>query len=466
VIRMRVSRTSTTISNAEWRAVTPKRYASTTAGGVAAGNVDASLRESRRLGGVHTSASIVECLNRLGDALVRPYVRVFAWTVPAFRLTGYVGFVLAVAVVLALGTRAGLDPQVLTTVAAGGVVSFFALACATKLFGGSERLTFYHHALALGGVATAVAWAGDESVLRVMDVTVLGLGVFLACGRIGCLLTGCCHGRPARIGVRYRREHVRSGFPRGLTGVTLIPVQAVEALGAIVIVATGAAFVLAGARAGEALAWFVVGYAALRFTLEFARGDAGRWAALGFSEAQWTSAALLSGVVVAERLEWLPPHRWHALVTLAVLAAMAVAWVARRGRSPLIQQLRRPLEMLELADTLDLLLEQAAYVAPRSSSAGFHTVAVAEMAYGARLSASPILDHGPPLMHYAISGTDRPLSEAEAVALARTIRVLRHPGCSLELHRGTEDVYHFLVRPHASSRAQRRVKSKRAAKPS
>ena len=46
----------------------------------------------------------------------------------------------------------------------------------------------------------AVAGTAARSARRpspYLDATALGLGAFLACGRVGCTLAGCCHGRPA-----------------------------------------------------------------------------------------------------------------------------------------------------------------------------------------------------------------------------------------------------------------------------
>src|SRR5207253_2733687 len=118
---------------------------------------------------------------------------------------------------------------------------------------------------------------------------------FLAFGRVGCTMVGCCHGRPGRIGLCYREEHADEGFPRYLVGVRLVPVQALESLGVAAIVGVGVALVVAGSTSGTALAWYAAAYAVLRFFLEFLRGDAGRRYSWGFSEAQWTSL----GVAIA-----------------------------------------------------------------------------------------------------------------------------------------------------------------------
>ena len=57
-------------------------------------------------------------------------------------------------------------------------------------------------------VATVLLSLLDAPVLSYLDVTVLSLGLFLAWGRLGCLMAGCCHGRPQNWGVRYKGRNM------------------------------------------------------------------------------------------------------------------------------------------------------------------------------------------------------------------------------------------------------------------
>src|SRR4029078_7444481 len=115
--------------------------------------------------------------------------------------------------------------------AAATAVTFFVLAMATKVVTGAESLTFYHHAALALAKGAAVATIGGAPVRSALDLAAIGLGAFLACGRIGCLLVGCCLARPSSRGVRYVLEHAAEGFPGYLVGVRLVPVQAIEAAG-------------------------------------------------------------------------------------------------------------------------------------------------------------------------------------------------------------------------------------------
>ena len=86
-----------------------------------------------------------------------------------------------------------------------------------------------------------------------LDVTALGLGVFLTCGRCGCLMVGCCHGKPFRWGVRYGEAHAREGFPAVYVGARLFPVQALEAVIVAAVVSACAVAIVLGAPAGTAV---------------------------------------------------------------------------------------------------------------------------------------------------------------------------------------------------------------------
>src|ERR671920_1172293 len=135
-------------------------------------------------------------------------------------------------------------------------------------------------------------------VVAYLAPIVLGIGLTQAIGRVGCLMAGCCYGRPARWGVRYGVEHVAAGFPGSLVHARLTPVQLIEGVWSAGVVGTGSLLVVAGHPPGVALAWYVTGYGIGRFGCEFLRGDPSRRFVLGASEAQWT-AVVTTGAVCA-----------------------------------------------------------------------------------------------------------------------------------------------------------------------
>src|SRR6266536_430673 len=250
-----------------------------------------------------------------------------------------------------------------------------------------------------------VALAG-RPLLPYLDVTVLGVGLFLACGRVGCLMVGCCHGRPASWGVRYRDEHAAAGFPAYLVGVRLLPVQALESVWALAVSLAGAGLVLAGAAPGVALEWYLVAYAAGRFFLELVRGDAGRVYLLGFSEAQWTSLASPLAVTLAGAAAALPVRRRLAAVPS--------------------HRLLRPRHVREVAEAL---------AAPAHGRPAVTTTSL-----GIRVSAGA--------GRYALSSATGDMDEAAARVLARLIAQLRPQDGARDLTvaEGRWGVFHVLDR--------------------
>ena len=278
---------------------------------------------------------------------------------PVFRLCGYAGLAAALGTCAVVLAARGLPAWGTAVLGVTGVATFLALAMAVKVVTGRESLTYYHHEIAiLGACGLALTLAGLP-VRAGLDAACLALGAFLACGRIGCLAVGCCHGRPARWGVRYGPTHAKAGFPAELVGVRLAPVQGIEALAAAAITAGGLASVAAGARPGVALVLYVAGYGLARFVLEEIRGDTGRRRLAGFSEAQWTSLVLTTLAVVGAPAHTVLPTAAAATIGLAMVA------LSVRRRLPVARHApgREPVPRSSLAGV-------AVQVRPRRGQAG------------------------------------------------------------------------------------------------
>jgi hypothetical protein len=340
---------------------------------------------------------------------------------PAFRSCGLTGVALAVPAGVLLAAGAGADAGVMAAVSVAACAAFLALALGTKVLGGEERLVYYHHQAAVLGVAALVPWALGEPVLRYLDAAAVGLGVFLACGRVGCLLAGCCHGRPGDRGVRYGPAHAEAGFPAHLVGVRLVPVQALEAGAVLAIAGAGTVLMLDGARPGAALALYLTAYAVLRFGLELLRGDPVRPYAAGLSAAQWISLAIAACVPAAGAAGLLPAGPAHAAAAVALAAASgALAATAARRR------LLGARHVAELAAALD--------------GPGVH-----ETSLGIRISTGTTGG----TRHYSLSARAGPLSDEAAADIARVIGRLRHGGPAPDVVRGGGGTVHLVSRPAA-----------------
>lgn len=181
--------------------------------------------------------------------VLAPGVRPFAW--PGFVL---IGTVLALGVQLALGRSRGLP--------SGTVLALTLLACVVGVAGAKAYYLLTHRGRPGGVLASGMSVQGfvlasigtlalgsvtaDVPVGDVLDVTTPGLLAGMAVGRLGCLLGGCCAGRPTRS---------RWGLWSSdrVLGARRIPVQLLEGAAAALLSATAALLVatstLTGGRA-------------------------------------------------------------------------------------------------------------------------------------------------------------------------------------------------------------------------
>jgi phosphatidylglycerol:prolipoprotein diacylglycerol transferase len=142
-------------------------------------------------------------------------------------------------------------------------------------------------------LASAAAWLVRWKVLKFLDAGSVGAYLMLAIGRVGCLLAGCCYGRPTLFPVALVFNDFRA--PVRPIGVPLHAVQVYEMLAAL-----ASFFVLLAvhrkARTDGIVFYFsLILYPAMRLFLDGLRGGE-RLMAYGFSFNQWFCALLvLSG---------------------------------------------------------------------------------------------------------------------------------------------------------------------------
>ena len=148
----------------------------------------------------------------------------------AFHACGIVGLVFAVALGLWLTRRQGLSTSVILILSAASVAALLGQTLVMKVLTGEEELVYYRHEVAIIAVAAVTLWLLGHPIWPYLDITLLAVGVFLACGRFGCLMVGCCHGRPHAWGIRYSPAHADAGFTRHYVGIRLFPIQLVESL--------------------------------------------------------------------------------------------------------------------------------------------------------------------------------------------------------------------------------------------
>ncbi len=139
---------------------------------------------------------------------------------------------------------------------------------------------------------------------RSLDYVAFCVPVWLAWGRLGCFLNGCCYGRPShgRFVCSVTFDDPQAAMPRELLGVPLYPAQLYEAGGCIVLV--GFLFVLLERtekgrnRSGLVCVASFAGYGALRFIVEWFRGDSVPLPGTPLTAAHVFSLALIVGAAL------------------------------------------------------------------------------------------------------------------------------------------------------------------------
>jgi hypothetical protein len=354
------------------------------------------------------------------------------WVHSGFRICGLTGLALAICTALVLASHSHLPLRIILLMALVGSLASYAVLIATIVVIGAERWVFYHHAFAAACAALLCLLALHQPLLPYLDVAGISLMVLLACGRFGCFLVGCCHGRPADFGVSYGPEHVVAGFPRDLAGVRLLPVQPAEGLWVALVAAVGSRMIWTGAAPGVPFSWCLIAYGGGRFLLELWRGDRDRRLHWGLCEAQWTSLMLVVLVTVLQMAGSLPRTAWQLALALVWAIVVAAIWV-RRSRRPLFQRLQRPDHVRELTLALDRITAS-------------NRISVETTSMGLRISGCAFTGSEEQRCVYTVSAGDGELDTGTALMLARLMRRLRHPQDEIDVVAGHTGIFHLVVR--------------------
>jgi phosphatidylglycerol:prolipoprotein diacylglycerol transferase len=131
-----------------------------------------------------------------------------------------------------------------------------------------------------GGLLLALAasaWYLKRAKLpgwRVADITAPGIALGQAIGRLGCLSAGCCYGKPTTMpwGITFTNPYSSENVGVPLN-VRLHPTQIYESAGAFLLFLYLMWRLKRSHFAGQVILEYLGLYAALRFVIEFYRGD-------------------------------------------------------------------------------------------------------------------------------------------------------------------------------------------------
>jgi len=363
----------------------------------------------------------------------------------AFKAWGGVGFALGLPLSLILASHAQLSPLLMALIAIAALGALLSTAIASVVLTRNETLIFYRGVIFIFSVAALISKLLHKPVMEYMDITALGSALFLACGRIGCLSVGCCHGRPFRWGVFYGEAHVRTGFARWLKGVRLFPIQAVESFWALSIVVFGSIWFWRGSLPGAVFAFCTVVYGLGRFFLEFFRGDDARAYFLSFSEAQWTSLVLIAGVVFAGWFGILPYHCAHLAILIFLCVATAGTSLIRMIRHSSPHRLFSASHINEMARTILFLQSQeASPLLPGN----FQPIHLAETSEKLRVSFGRVRRYKSCVAHFSVSWPEHVLTKGDAKRFAQLLVNLLNCAQPCRIVMTSLGVYHFLFSLH------------------
>jgi Prolipoprotein diacylglyceryl transferase len=390
--------------------------------------------------------SLIHSINTTLDRLSCPEVKILQHSLPPFRVCGYIGFLLGNLLTISLVLTQGVSIKFMLAINLAAVATFLSQVMLTKIMTGREQLNYYNHQIALLLVIVWLLWWLHQPILPYLDITILGLGLCLACTRAGCLMVGCCHGKPFHCGICYGKEHAEAGFTPYFVGIRLFPIQAVESLWTFCIVLVGAFLVLSNYLPGEAFSWYIATYSLGRFQFEFWRGDPDRLYWWGFSQAQWLSLFNLCILVSAGWLGILSFHWLLVGLTASLALTMIAIALKRHFHGATEYKLLHPYHVKEIAEVLERVSNLAIEKTNLSDSLPTcSNIPVVCTSLGIQISASKIKQAGNLLYLYTLSQNNGTMVEETAKVLARLIFQLQHVVNSSELIKGSRGAFHLLL---------------------
>ncbi len=372
------------------------------------------------------------------------HIKLFRFRIYSFHFFGVLGFIAGSLLGTVLAKPAGLHPEIVLLLSAAGAGTFFLLAFAAKWITKEETIVYYHHEVAILLVCSFLLYFLRLPVLPYLDLTLLGIGTFLAFGRIGCFSVGCCHGRPHKHGVTYGDEHVDAGFTWYYKDVPLLPVQLIESGYVFLILIVGTMLVYNLVQPGTIVIVYTVVYGLFRFLMEYYRGDPDRPSLYGLTEAQVTTLALTGITFFMGKFNLLPEYNWHGVILLAMFAACVLTLLFYRKHPEYL--LVAPKQLPELAEGLNVLEEVNNTTIKRNANA-LHVFTTKN---GLSLSCG-YFPNG--IKHYTVSTQNNTLlNTVTAKKIAEQIQLLNHHG-QYKLISKPNNVVHILFSeaPESSS---------------
>ncbi|PWT95627.1 MAG: hypothetical protein C5B52_17415 [Bacteroidetes bacterium] len=371
----------------------------------------------------------------------RLHISLFGTKFHSFHFFGVIGFIVGTAMGVWLAKYFALNPWYVLLMSGVGAATFFLLTIISKILFGKEIIVYYHHEISILIFCSLVLKLIHVNVLAYLDITILGIGLFLAFGRIGCFSVGCCHGRPSKHGVTYGHDHVISGFTDYFQNVKLFPVQLIESAFVFLIVAIGVWIMNSKASAGTVLIVYTVIYGMFRFVLEFFRGDPERPYWQGLSEAQWTTIILITVTWLLARMNLLPYYPWHSIVMLLLFSA--AAYITLFGKSQTSFRIFNARHMRQIAFALAKLSKEKSI---ESGNPGVTNISLCTTSQGLTFSKGIFTETISPIVHYTVSSKmpGNKLNLRTVKKLARLVQLIQKETEPCEIIQRQTNLFHIV----------------------
>lgn len=365
-------------------------------------------------------------------------IKIINTSIHSFHFFGAIGFFLGLflGVALAYATVLSMWTVVLCSLVGAGVL--FGMTYLYKVLTGREDLVYYQHEIAILVCCLITLSLLNQPILSYLDITIMGIGVFLVFGRIGCFSVGCCHGRIGKVGVKYTDAHVAEGFHRHFAGVPIFPIQLIESGCVLVTVFIGTYIILKDYLPGTALLFYTIFYGAVRFVLEFYRGDTDRPYWFGFSEAQWTTFGIFVISLVLSFYGLLPHYLWHLWALPLLVLVMVTTVTFRKFQNVPKYKILHPKHILEIAKGIEAL----EYYIPINGE-----IFMVSTSLNMNISRGILELEQKPFVHYTISSNDKikfDIDKNSAKLIGKLIQTLKYPTEDFEIEEGGQGVYHLI----------------------
>ena len=370
------------------------------------------------------------------------HINWFGKRVHSFHFFGVMGYILGTVLGVFLSSQLNLRVEIVLLMAGIGAATFFGLTYLSKWIAGGETIVYYHHEISILVLCTLTLYFLRLPILPYLDITLLGIGVFLAFGRIGCYSVGCCHGRPHKHGVKYGQQHVDAGFTWFYKDVPLFPVQLIESAYVFITIIVGSILLLNHVVPGTVLVCYTVIYGMMRYMLEFFRGDPERPLWLGISEAQWTTLALIAISFGMSLLGWLPRYDWHLwiLIIITIISMIIILYYRKNANYFLFN----PPHVKQMAIGLEFLNSKRLSASPANTK----EVTIYSTREGLSLSTGDFAENKSETKHYTVSFRIATVMNKElAIKIGRLIAELRKHSGRYELIEKQKGIYHILFKP-------------------